>query len=364
MATTQRQPDTDLIEHAIDTQQRKDDFFQLVRLLERAWQFRNDGGGTGLVGSDCAPNAEPVRFHVAQGLGFPGRSVERVWREAEHTDPFRHHMAVTFMGLTGPSGVLPSHYSTLVQARLKRRDTALSDFLDLFNHRLLSLYYRAWAKYRPTLQQEDAAHTGRAPAVTRVLQALTGQQPHDRHEARLHFGGHFTRHTRSTATLERLLADFLSCPVAIEGFVGQWLPIRKTDRAAIGRCGRNHHLGQGVLIGRRLWDVQSKIRIHIGPLSEASYRALLPDTARYRSLHRLIRNYAPSHLDIEVRFEILATTHDGSRAAAPGAPKQPSLTLTPDRRRPYSRLGRDTWLGSRTGGTRIAVRRLAAGSPS
>src|SRR5690625_3644103 len=174
MATTQRQTDTTLVvDRAIDTQQRKDDFFQLVRVLERASQFFSEDDDAGLVGSDSPPQAEPVRFHTAHGLAFPARSVERVWRESESVNPLRHGMAVTFMGLTGPSGTLPSHYSTLVQARLKQRDTALADFLDLFNHRLLSLYYRAWAKYRPTLQHEDAAQTGHTPALTRVLQALT-----------------------------------------------------------------------------------------------------------------------------------------------------------------------------------------------
>ncbi len=49
------------------------------------------------------------------------------------------------------AGVLPHHYTELVIRRLQLRDTSLRDFLDVFHHRALSFFYRAWKKYRPPL---------------------------------------------------------------------------------------------------------------------------------------------------------------------------------------------------------------------
>src|SRR5690606_19919489 len=127
-----------------------------------------------------------------------------------------------------------------------QRDSALADFLDLFNHRLLSLFYRAWAKYRMALQfEEDPQHN----PFTQALQALAGQHQSIRFEPRLYYAGHFARFTRSASNLERLLGDFLVAPVRIEPFIGQWIPIREEHRLRIGsgERGRNNKLGEGVM---------------------------------------------------------------------------------------------------------------------
>lgn len=346
MATPQRQTESALIERLIATQRAEDDFFQLVRLLERHLRRRQPDGGA-RVGGDTAPAAEPLRFHASRQPGFPARAVERLWPDPRNGD--RQHLAVTFMGLTGPSGALPGHYSRLLQERLKQRDQALAAFLDLFNHRLLSLYYRAWAKYRPTVQREDHALGGQRDPLTRALQALAGQ-PCRGNELPLYYGGHFARASRSAVGLEQLLADFLGERVRVESFVGQWLPIQPCDRAVIGRRGRNHRLGDGVLLGARVWDVQSKFRIVIGPLPAARYRALLPDGERFARLRQLIRGYAPSHLDVELRFLI-----EPPAAAAKPAGRSPSPASD---RRQAPRLGWDLWLQGRGDGPRTATLQL------
>jgi len=301
MAGAQRQPDLDLAERALAPARARDDFFQLVRVLERTLP-------TAGVGGDGPPAWEPVRFRAVNHLAFPGRALERVKRrqgdDAISGQPFQ--VEVGFMGLTGPTGVLPQHYTTLLQERLKQRDHALADFLDLFNHRLIGLFYRAWAKYRLVAQYERHYHDLGGDPFTRVVRALAGQTGAQAHEPRLYYGGHFARHTRSASALARMLGDFLGHPVRIESFVGQWLPIAPQDRLCIGsgERGRNNRLGDGVLPGRRVWDAQSLFRIEIGPLSHAEHERLLPHTPRARALYRLIEEYTPSQLDIELRFLI------------------------------------------------------------
>ncbi len=338
MATTQRHADFALGKQLFQALQANDDFFQLVRLLER--QHRAGSDEAGRVGSDCAPAQEPVRFHATNHLGFPTRALDKLWQEdASGESHGRHHLAVNFMGLTGPTGVLPRHYTTLIQERAKQRDHALAEFLDLFNHRLISLFYRAWAKYCPAVQYEDHADGATPPPLSVALRAFAGQSQRQRDDTALYYSGHFSRTNRPASGLARLLADYLEHRVEVESFVGQWLPIHHCDRAVIGGRGRNHRLGDGVLIGARVWDVQSKFRVVIGPLTEADHEALLPGTDRFQQLSQLVRQYAPSHLNIEVKFLVRPST-------------QPR-----DRRKRF-RLGRNAWLGRGLGGVRSATLQL------
>lgn len=235
----------------------------------------------------------------------------------------------------------------------------MADFLDLFNHRLIALFYRAWAKYRLTVQYEDHARAEQRDPITRVLRALAGQQPFQQQETQLYYGGHFARHTRSAAALQHMLQDFLGYPVTIESFIGQWLPIQPADRAVLGRLGRNHHLGSGILIGKRVWDVQSRFRIIIGPLRQSDYEQLLPDRQRFQKLSRLVNSYTPHHLNVELKFLINhldAPRAIGKRPAADKSKASPSPPQEPPR------LGWNTWLQGNKQRLRTATLQLPRGS--
>jgi type VI secretion system protein ImpH len=95
------------------------------------------------VGRDARPGEEVVRFLAHNSLTFPPSSIHDLSR-SEEGGPAA--MVVAFMGLTGPSGVLPRHYSELVLEQERRRERGLARFFDLFNHRMISLFYRAWQK--------------------------------------------------------------------------------------------------------------------------------------------------------------------------------------------------------------------------
>jgi type VI secretion system protein ImpH len=345
MATSQRQADLDLIARILDQHQGRDDFFQLVRSLERQALSHSDERRVVPVGRDGPPAAEPIRFHVVNSVAFAGRAVERLWKDDEVATN-RIEMDVAFMGLTGPTGVLPPHYGNLIQARLKQRDSALAEFLDLFNHRLIALFYRAWAKYRLTVQHEDHARDPQGDPFARALCALAGQHPQQRFDPRLYYAGHFSRRTRSASSLQQLLADFLGSPVQVESFIGQWLPIAPEHRLRVGSGGRgrNHRLGDGVLLGERAWDMQSKFRIQIGPISDAEHERLLPDGDNFQQLRRLIEEYVPNHMDVELRLVV-----DGTQ------PRTPESRM---------RLGQNAWLGSRRHRFRISRIQLRRGCSS
>src|SRR5690606_10676423 len=118
------------------------DFFQAVRLLElQSPQQRQ-------VGATASPDEELVRFAAGMGTALLASSIADLRPSCEVQGVVRpREMTIAFLGLTGPSGALPSHYTELLW-RLNRdvrtrEKQAVRAWFDLFNHRLISLFYRA-----------------------------------------------------------------------------------------------------------------------------------------------------------------------------------------------------------------------------
>jgi len=207
------------------------DFFQAVRLLHRL-----DTGRVG-VGLGGPPQSEVVRFRAHISLSFPPSSIHDLERPTSALPV--PTLTQAFMGLTGPNGVLPRHYTELL-FRLKRdakgpERYALRDWFDLFNHRIVSLFYRAWEKYRFTIPYElhgfDRIETD---PFTNCLYSLVGleakplrnrlrvstRETTDEDEVRervlarvedlglLRFGGLLGHRPRCALSLEAMLTDY------------------------------------------------------------------------------------------------------------------------------------------------------------
>jgi type VI secretion system protein ImpH len=301
------------------------DFFQAVRLLARLAPDRRPVGRAG-------PAAlEVVRFRVHRSLAFPASAVHDIRPPDEATELIG--MAVTFLGLTGPSGALPRHYTQRVlrQALFGKSPEeryALRDWLDLFNHRLISLFYRAWEKYRFYLPYEREEFAGPTPdAFTLALYSLVGlgtpglqsrlkvitHVPDERLLARfddlgvLRFAGFFAHRPRNAVSLEALLRGLLRVPVKVRQFVGQWLHLEPANQSAVTAGERNNQLGWNVIVGDRIWDVQSKVRVELGPLTYAQFVEFLPDrtaTEKRKAvflLAQLIRLYVGPEVDVDIQ---------------------------------------------------------------
>ena len=135
------------------------EFFQAVRLLIRL------SAGREPVGGFSAPDREALRFTVNHSLSFPPSQVHAIDWSGEIP-----RMSVNFMGLTGPLGTLPYAYSELINDRLRNRDSGLAAFFDIFNHRMISLFYQAWEKYRFAVAYERDG----IDRVSRLLRSLIG----------------------------------------------------------------------------------------------------------------------------------------------------------------------------------------------
>jgi type VI secretion system protein ImpH len=271
------------------------EFFQAVQLLERMYPDREP------VGSFVLPSREVVRFAVYNRIGFPASEIQSIeW--PEDGPPI---MSVNFLGLTGPSAVLPHIYTLLIVERRWARDRTLQDFLDIFHHRIISFFYRARRKYRVASGLASSEHR-----VTDYLKDLTGigtpglqDRQNVADQSLLYYTGILGLQPRSAICFEHLLQDYFGLPAEIQQFVGAWYDLPRyaqcelmdEDRAA-------RQLGMGAVAGDQVWDHSSKARIRIGPVTLERYREFLPGAPAYQALAALARFYSGGQIDFDVQL--------------------------------------------------------------
>lgn len=309
------------------------DFFQAVRLLELAHPPEAS------VGAGVEPSKEAVRFRSAVRLDFPADDIASVTppecplgHAACSLPPERHLpvMSVNFMGLAGEHGPLPKPFTELILGRVWRKDTALRDFLDIFNHRLVSLLYRIRKLHRFGL---DARPPGEERLAGYVYAALglgtpaLRDQIHDR--PLLHYAGLLAQQPRSMVGLERMLSDYFGVGVEGEQFKGRWVPLERGQWTSIGRRGRNNRLGEDAVVGTRVWDQQGAFELRLGPLTLEQLRDFLPVGWGFGPLCELVRFYAGDDLDYSFRLVLAAGEARETRLGKAGG----------------ARLGWTSWLG-------------------
>ena len=273
------------------------EFFQAVRLLMRLAEEREP------VGKFVSPDREAVRFAVNHALAFPPSQIHGIDSSGEIPK-----MTVNFMGLTGPLGTLPYAYSELINERLRTRDTGLTDFFDIFNHRAISLFYQAWEKYRfPVVYERDGVDR-----VSRLLASLMGlgtQGLQNRlevcDEALIFYTGLLALQPRSAVGLRNMLEDYFGVPVNVEQFIGSWQSLATSDQCAVGNgLGFSEQLGVGAVAGDAIWDRQSRIRLQLGPLNREQYLSFLPSGSAWKPLRSLAAFYCGAQMEIEVQLII------------------------------------------------------------
>ena len=299
-------------------------FYQAVWLLEA---LLDDAPAPGEVSEVWR---ERIRFRPSEDMIFPAADVQAVtWDEVEKWA----EVVVTFMGLYGVASPLPVYfYKALSQGQEEYQ--ALRDFLDIFNHRLYSYFYRGWKKYRPGLLFERSYENEHAQ---RFLSLAGVGTPDAALEAfaplRLAaFAGRLGPHVRNAEGLKALVEGMVP-PIRAEVVenVPRWVPV--AQRPGLGKQARVPlQLGENALVGGRLYDVSGKFRLRLGPLTLEQFQALSPGGPLARQVHRLVRLYVPDYLDYDVELLL-------------DVPEAPALRLG-DRN---AKLGINTWIGRPTG---------------
>ena len=273
------------------------DFFQAVRLLRLLESHREEVGGF------APPPEEAVRFSTSPDLAFPAGEIKEL-SERAGGQPW---MEVNFMGLVGNSGVLPLHYSRLVLSEEKQGKKGLRDFLDIFQHRLISLFYRAWEKGRFFVPFERGEED---PVSDRLLEMIGLGNRHLRgqvgvpDEDLLFYAGILGIQQRSAVGLERMIGDYLEVPVEVQQFIGCWYPVSEDSQCRIDDevSEFSPRLGEHTVVGGEIWDPQARVRIRIGPLPRARYDGFLPGGEAHRKLKAITTFFGDGQFDFEAQI--------------------------------------------------------------
>lgn len=325
MASDHRPP-TDLVAllTALEREPYRFDFFQALRRMEALHPQKPR------LGSAIKATDDPVRLGQEPATTFAPASISDFQARKSGRPP---RMLVRFLGLLGPNGPLPLHLTEHARDRLRNdADPTFARFLDVFNHRILSLFYRGWAQAQPTASfdrpQEDrfGLYVGSLFGI-----GMPGYRERDAMPdlAKLHYAGHLSCQARHPDGLRSILADFLRLPVIIEELVGHWLPLPSSCYWRLGQSPATGTLGISTTAGSRVWDRQNKFRVRIGPLGVRDYERLLPGGDSLPRVVAVVRNYVGDQLTWDLNLIL-------RRAEIP-----------PLRLGGAGRLGWTTWVSSR-----------------
>lgn len=292
------------------------------------------------LGTGFNPDREALIFRGSLSQNFPASDLEG-WRDNPRTG--QPELTSAFLSLGGAFGPLPPPYSELARDRARRGDTGIRDFLDIFHHRLLSVFVRIKRAHRPALQNKLPQDTG----FSRYLWALTGLlTPGLRHSmgrkqrARLPgldpvlltCSGLINQRPVSAHMLEQVLTCAFAIPVRIASFAGRWMALDTAQTTVLGRGGRNCRLGENAVAGQQVWDQSAAITIRLYPQTLSQMCQLLPGSLQHRQL-RDLTGYLLGDL-----------TRSDTELVLPAA-EVPQSRLTSDAGA-APRLGWTSWLGT------------------
>ena len=278
------------------------DFFQLVHLLE-TWR-----GGTVALGGIGPYRAEALRLRPDSSLLFSPadiRLVEAADEEAKKRFGFQWDFRVTvnFMGVYGVASPSPVYLTELIGFTDVDAEE-LTDFLDLFNHRLLALFYRSWLKYRYPYRFEPG---GRDEVSGYLLSYIGYAEPAVRESTGLpssrllRYLGLLALPTRPPVGLELMVSDhFGGIGAKVQEQILRWVTIPPEQRNRLGQA--NSGLGTDLCVGAKVPDRSGKLRLSLGPLHFKEYLQFLPGTKKFREAQALVRLWCGDRFDFDLEF--------------------------------------------------------------
>lgn len=254
-------------------------------------------------GEALRPADEPVRLGQEPSLAFQKSTLSGFDLP---TDNRPARLWVSFLGLLGANGPLPLHLTEYARGRLRHSgDPTLTAFLNIFNHRMLALFHRAWSMARSTVAL-DRPESNPYDTYIGALMGLGQSELQNRgpvpDAAKLFYVGRFSASARNAEGLRAVLLDYFGHPVEIEEFVGEWLDLPEESQWRLGWSAEVSTLRFSTVLGRRVWRCDHKFRLVLGPLDSDDFRSFLPGNERLQRLTDLVRAYTGDEYEWDLRL--------------------------------------------------------------
>ena len=341
MAGTDRHADRRLnLFDAVRQQPWAFDFYQVLRRIEGLHPDKPRLGEARKLAD------EPVRLGQAADLDFAPSNVTAL----HHTAAGVPRIVVRFLGLWGPHGPMPLHLTEFARERQHSyNDPTLVCFADVFHHRMLLGFFRAWRQAQPTASRdrpaEDRFRTYVGATFGQGMPALRDRDavPDD---SKRHFAGTLSRVVRNSDGLAGVLSVYFGLPVKVDSFAARWMTLPTDQRSRLGARSGAATLGQGAVVGSRVRDAQHHFAIHLGPMSFAGYEQLLPSGGWHARLRDWVLQYVGEEYGVHATLTLRRSEVPAMQLGRAG------------------RLGWTTWAGRPPGdgdvqGVRLALTRAA-----
>jgi len=287
---------------ALESAPYKFNFYQALRLIEA----RNPDMDR--VGRAKRPSGEAVRLGQEPSLIFAPSMLAEFRRGGKNAPD---HLVNFFFGLFGPNGALPLHLTEFARDRERlHRDATFRGFADIFHHRMISLFYRAWAEARPAVQMDRPHDDGFSRYVGALfgigLGSLRNRDALSDH-AKLYMAGRLALQTRPAGGMQAMLEELFRVPMRVEQYVGEWMELPAASRFLLGKSPDTGTLGVTASLGARVWGSQHKFRISCGPLGNKDFARFLPGAQSLHKLCATVRNYVGDELEWELRLLLMGS---------------------------------------------------------
>ena len=279
--------------HTLEADPYDHSFYQVLRFIDARSDLLKP------IGRNSLPKHEPVRLRQEPSMSFAPSNLTKVERKPGRPST----ISILGFGLFGPNGPLPLHITEYVHERIHHhKDHTLSAFADIFHHRLITLFYRAWADSQTTvsLDRKNSAFSRHvASLISMGMDSLLERDAIYDH-VKFYFAGHLARQSRNPEGLVSILKRFFGIEVALKEFIPQWIELHPEHQIQLGQ--NPVALGKDTILGSKVKDAQHKFRLELGPLSLAQYRRFFPQAQQSKELVSWVRQYIGIELAWDARL--------------------------------------------------------------
>lgn len=241
--------------------------------------------------------ATDFQFNGSVNLNFPLGEIETIYIENE-----KKYFTNLVVGLTGIQGVLPYTYTNKIKLSPRQQRLETQQFLNLFGHKLTAQYVDASINYALPIRYEIDNEN----SYLDILHSLSGYVKTQHEQPELddyfaEFSGLMQGQTNTVYALKMMLGCIFHTAFEIREYVPEKFDLTSEQQTSLGGT-QLGALGINTFCGQTVRQINEKIEIIIGPLSDEEYLNFLPNCMMSEKLKKIIKTWCSPSLMVDVRL--------------------------------------------------------------